>query len=448
MAARPTIFAPATAAGRAGVAILRASGPAARDACRALTGTEPPPARQARLRDVRDREGQPVDRALLLWFDGPASLTGEDVLEVQVHGGPALIAALLDHLAAVPGLALAEPGGFARQAFLNGKLDLTAAEGLADLVEAETRAQLRQARRQLQGDLGRLYETWRGEIMSGLALAEAEIDFGADQADVGMGASRGVRSRIAGTLAAIEAHLVDRRGERLRRGLTVAIVGPPNAGKSTLLNTLAGRDVAIVTDRPGTTRDRLEVALDLGGYPLTLIDTAGLREADDSVEAIGVSRAREAAAEADVVLLLFDGASWPVLDDGTLALADERALFAVSKVDLGVGHGALRAGEHEAIAVSSRLEGGLDEVIAALQARAAAALDTGDAPLLTRARHRQALGEAAEALRRLRDAPEDLELALVAEELRLAASALGRITGRTGVEDVLDLIFGQFCIGK
>lgn len=448
MAALRTIFAPATAAGRAGIAVLRISGPAARKACHVLTGAPPPPARAVRLRDVRDRYGEAIDRALVLWFDAPASFTGEDVLEIHVHGGMGLIAAVLDHLAAVPGLTPAEPGGFARQAFFNGKLDLTAAEGLADLIEADTRAQLRQARRQLQGDLGRLYEGWRAELMAALALVEAEIDFGADQADVGQGASRNIRARMAPLLAAIQAHLADDRGERLRRGLVVAIVGPPNAGKSTLLNTLAGRDVAIVTERPGTTRDRLEVGLDLGGYPLTLVDTAGLREAEDTVEAIGVARAREAAANADIVLVLFDGAAWPSCDEATLALVDERAMIAVGKSDLMAPGQVAQVGGREAIAVSCRRKGGLDALVATLQQRAAAALDTGDAPVLTRARHRAALSEAAHALDRLVDAPEGLELVLVAEELRQASGAIGRVTGRTGVEDILDLIFAEFCIGK
>jgi tRNA modification GTPase len=325
-----TIFAPATAPGRAALAIMRLSGPAARDVCRRLTGRPPPAPRRAVLRRMHDpQNGEPLDRGLVLWFPAPASFTGEDVLELQVHGGRGVIAALLDALTQMPSLRPAEPGEFTRRAFLNGRLDLTAVEGLADLVDAETGAQARQALRQLDGALGRLYGGWRQTLLGALARLEAEIDF-ADE-NVPDDLLDTVRPDVRRLSAEMTAHLADgHRGERLRAGLTVAVVGPPNAGKSTLVNRLAGRDVAIVTPFPGTTRDVLEVHLDLAGYPVTLLDTAGLRDAADLIEAEGVRRARSRAARADVRLTMFDGAAWPELDTPTRALIDEVSVIVVN----------------------------------------------------------------------------------------------------------------------
>ena len=444
-----TIFAPASAIGRAGVTVVRISGPATADACRALTGRPPPPARHATLRAVRDAEGAALDRALLLWFPRPASLTGEDVLEVHVHGGRAVLAGVLEHLTCLPGLAPAEPGGFAKHAFLNGKLDLTAAEGLADLVEAETRAQVRQALRQLDGALGRLYERWRAELLHALALVEAEIDFAAEEHDVAEGALARLRPALAILHAELVEHLADGgRGERLRRGLVVAVLGAPNAGKSSLVNALAGRDVAIVTDVPGTTRDRIELELELAGYPVTLIDTAGLRATVDPVEREGVARAREAAAHADLRLVLFDGATWPELAPDSVEQIDNAALVAVTKADLGRVPRAPAVGGRAALALSVLAPGGLDRLVDALAERARDAMDSSATPLLTRARHRAAVADAEAALRRLLAAPADPEIGLAAEELRHATAALGRITGRVGVEDLLDIVFARFCIGK
>ncbi len=448
--AAETIFAVATGAGRAGVAIMRLSGPAAATACRQLTGAAPPPPRQAVLRRLREPgTGAPIDQALLLWFPAPASLTGEDVLEFQVHGSRGVLAVLADSLAGLPGLRPAEPGEFARRAFRNGRLDLTAAEGLADLIAAETGAQLRQALRQLDGELGRLYEGWRTRLLAALARLEAEIDFAAEEASVPAGLAAALRPDLAMLAAAIAAHLADAgRGERLRAGLQVAIVGPPNAGKSSLLNLLARRDVAIVAATPGTTRDLLEVPLDLAGLPVTLIDTAGLRPAADPVEAEGIRRARARAAAADLRLVLLDGArpDWPAgLAPELLAGAQ---LLAVNKVDLGqVGRPAALAGR-PVLALSCRTGEGVPELLEQLQAQAAALLADGSGPVLTRARHRSALQATHAALTRLAAMPADSELALQAEELRLACQALGRLTGRVDVEAVLDRIFGEFCIGK
>jgi tRNA modification GTPase len=444
-----TIFAPASAPGRSAIAVIRLSGPACADVCRRLTKRRPPAPRRAALRRLCDpATGEPIDHGLVLWFPGPASATGEDVLELHVHGGRAVIAGLLMALASLPGLRPAEPGEFSRRAFLHERLDLTAAEGLADLVAAETAAQARQALRQLDGALGRLYEDWRRALLGALARLEAEIDFASDQ-DVPGGAVEAVLPVLTNVSAEMAAHVADgRRGERLRAGLTVAVVGPPNAGKSSLINRLAQRDVAIVTPEPGTTRDVLEVHLDLGGYPVTLLDTAGLREPQGGAEAEGVRRARSRAAAADLRLVLLDGALWPAQDVGTPALIDGDTLIVVNKADLGrLPDDPVVAGR-PALRLSCLTGEGQERLLELLSARAAEQMAVGEAPLLTRARHRAALGRAREALDRIAALPPDAELALVAEDLRLAVRAIGQITGRVAVEDLLDMIFAEFCIGK
>jgi tRNA modification GTPase len=455
-----TIFAPSSAPGRAAVAVIRLSGPACASVCHGLTGRPPPPPRQAALRRLRDPDGGEVlDRGLVLWFPGPASFTGEDMLELQVHGSRAVLAGLLEGLASLPGLRPAEPGEFSKRAFLNGRLDLTAAEGMADLIAAETRAQARQALRQLDGALGRLYDGWRQRLLAALSRLEAAIDFAPEEADVPADLLAVTAPGIAELAAEIAAHLADgRRGERLREGLTIAVLGAPNAGKSSLVNRLAQRDVAIVTAEPGTTRDVLEVHLDLGCYPVTVLDTAGLRDAVNAIEAEGVRRARERAARADLRLLLFDGSLWPAVDPATLALADDKApddaLCVVNKADLAALPAELQVGQRPALPLSCRTGQGFDALLTALGESAAERLAPGASPLPTRSRHRAALRAALEALQRFRQAAgpeawsEDAELALLAEDLRLAAHAIGRLTGRVGIEDILDLIFAEFCIGK
>ncbi|HSA80056.1 MAG TPA: tRNA uridine-5-carboxymethylaminomethyl(34) synthesis GTPase MnmE, partial [Geminicoccaceae bacterium] len=374
---------------------------------------------------------------------------GEDVLELQIHGGRAVMAGLLDALAGLPGLRAAEPGEFSRRAFLNGRLDLTAAEGLADRVAAETRAQASQALRQLEGELGRQYDRWREELLAALSRLEAAIDFAPEEEDVPADLLAAVRPAVARLAAEIAAHLADgRRGERLRDGLTIAVLGPPNAGKSSLVNRLARRDVAIVTAQPGTTRDVLEVHLDLGGYPVTILDTAGLREATDEVEAEGVRRARDRAVRADLRLLLFDGAAWPELDAATLALADGDALCVINKADLAPLPAQLRVARRPAVRLSCRTGEGFERLLEVLSATAAERMAPAMTPLLTRSRHRSSLRATLEGLERFRLAPNGGELALLAEDLRLATRALGRITGRVGVDDILDRIFTEFCIGK
>jgi tRNA modification GTPase len=425
------------------------SGSAAGEVCRRLTGRPPPVSRHAALRRVHDpQSGEPIDQAMVLWFAAPPSFTGEDVLELQVHGGRAVLGALMDAMSEIPGLRPAEPGEFTRRAFLNGRLDLTAAEGLADLIAAETRAQARQALHQLDGALGRLYESWRRRLLGALARLEAEIDF-APEEDVPEGMLEAVRPEVSRLSAEIAAHLSDGdRGERLRAGLTVAVVGPPNAGKSSLVNRLARRDVAIVMPLPGTTRDVLEVQLDLGGYPVTLLDTAGLRDSVDPVEAEGVRRARSRAAHADVRLVMFDGATWPALDRTTLAMIDEFTVIVVNKCDLAVLPARVSVGGRAALPVSCLTGEGSAALLDTLTERATRLLPAGNEPLLTRARHRVAVQAVADALARFSSASAHTELALLAEDLRLATRALGGVTGRLAVEDVLDGIFAEFCIGK
>jgi tRNA modification GTPase len=432
--------------------VVRLSGPRALaiagGVVRGRTRPDQQPSHTLRRVSVVDpATGERLDEALCAVMRGPRSYTGEDVVELSCHGAPALLRLLVERLVA-RGARLAQPGEFTRRAFLNGRLDLTAVEGLADLVDAETRAQARQALRQLDGALGRLYGGWRAALLRARARLEAEIDFAPEQ-DVPAQLLETVRPDVRRLSAEIAAHLADgHRGERLRAGLAVAVLGPPNAGKSSLVNRLARRDVAIVTPIAGTTRDVIEVQLDLAGIPVTLLDTAGLREAADPIEAEGVRRARSRAEHADVRLIMFDGAAWPELDPATLAMIDDGAVIVINKRDLAVLPAPLGIRGRAALPVSCLTGEGIAALLEALAKRAAGLLASGAEPLLTRARHRAALHDAAEALARFSAAPDHAELALLAEDLRLATRALGRITGEVAVEEVLDRIFAEFCIGK
>jgi tRNA modification GTPase len=433
-----TIYAPATAPGRAAIAIVRISGPAAGNALRALTGNLPPPrsARHLRLRDPDT--GEALDDAVALWFPGPGSVTGEDVAELHLHGSRAALAAVMAALAR-QGLRLAEPGEFTRRAFENGKLDLTQAEAVADLVAAETEAQRRQALRQLDGALGAVYQGWGERLLRLLAHLEAAIDF--PDEDLPPGIETRVAAETAALAAEIARHLADgHRGERLRDGIAVAIVGPPNAGKSSLLNRLAQREAAITSPVAGTTRDVIEVAVDLAGYPVVLADTAGLRDSADLVEQEGLRRALARAESAELRLFVFDAAR-PRDARGAEAWPGRDTLLVANKIDLAAAPGALPRG---ALAVSALTGDGIAELVAALAARVSADY-VAAAPLLTRARHREALEAAEEALRRSFDARLS---ELRGEDLRLAWRSLGRITGRVDVEDLLDIIFADFCVGK
>ncbi len=378
---------------------------------------------------------------LLVWFAGPESFTGEDVAEFHVHGGRAIVDAMLASLARVAGLRLAQPGEFTRRAVEHGKFDLTAAEGLGDLIAAETDAQRRQALRQYDGALADLYEGWRTKLIEQAAWIEASIDFAEEELpDDVFARARGAIDAIIGEIAR---HVDDGgRGEIIREGLRIALIGPPNAGKSSLLNALARRDVAIVSEVPGTTRDVIEVKLDLGGYPVVVADTAGLRETGDAIEVEGVRRALDRARTAELVVLVLDGQS-DVRPALTPDVEAKLCLTVWNKIDLAT-HEA-REGE---ISISAKTGEGIDIFVAALTGGVSAIADAqSESPPLTRARHREALLEAKDALLRALKAP-DGQPELMAEDVRLSLRSLGRITGRVDVEDLLDVIFRDFCIGK
>jgi len=441
-----TIFALATAAGRAAVAVVRVSGPATRDVVTALAGKVPTP-RQAGLRRL-NHEGVELDEALVLWFEGPASYTGEDAAEFHVHGGRAVVESLLKALVDL-GLRLAEPGEFTRRAFENGKLDLAQAEGVADLIDAETEGQRRQALGQIGGALSERYDRWREILIQSLAMLEAAVDF----PDEDLPEEVAARSRpgLEALSGEIDEALADvSRGRRVRDGYRIALIGAPNAGKSTVLNGLAERDAAIVTAIAGTTRDIIEVPLVLGGYRVLLADTAGLRETEDVVEAEGVRRARAWAHDADLRVWVVDGFHVEHLDDASPGLAPgDWAL--INKMDIAdadtVTHASkiLMAKGLTVRTASAQSYGALDHLKADLTAHVVMALTGAEFPAATRLRHAERLREARAYLGR---ALAELEVELAAEDVRLAARALAKITGRIDAEDVLDRVFSSFCIGK
>lgn len=437
--------------GRAGVAVVRVSGTAAFDALDRLQGARRmPPPRMAALRRLRAADGEFLDQALVIRFPAPNSFTGEDVVELHLHGGPAVVSGVLAALAAMEGLRPAEPGEFTRRAFDAGKLDLTAVEGLADLVAADTAAQRRLALRQLGGELAGLYETWTNRLTRALAWLEAAIDFADEELPDGIDLT--IRADVAGVLGEMRAHLADgRRGEIVRDGFSIAIVGRPNAGKSSLLNALARREAAIVADTAGTTRDIVEVRLDVGGYAVILADTAGLRESADPVEREGVRRALARAEEADLILLLLDAGD-PAAPDARTALgmlgglAPERVLVCRNKIDI-VPPALPDAGSiSDSLSISAKTGDGIDSLLMRIGERVVAKVGSDEtAPVLSRLRHRKAVEEAVGHLSRF----ERVEQAdLAAEDVRLAVRCVGRITGRVDVEDLLDVIFRDFCIGK
>jgi tRNA modification GTPase len=447
VARNDTIVAPASGAGLAAIAVIRISGPKARDLLEAFCGGAPPP-RYAALREIGPPGRPTLDRGLVLWFPAPASFTGEDMAELHVHGSRAVLREAIAAVLTLPGTRLAEPGEFVRRAFENGKLDLTAVEGLADLIHAETEAQSRQALAQAEGSLRALYEAWREQLLRARALIEAGLDF-ADEGDAIADVSLKADAIVARLLAAISRHLADRSGERLRDGLKVVIAGPPNAGKSSLLNALAKRDAAIVSEEAGTTRDVIEVHLDLGGLPVMLIDTAGLREAEGKVEAEGIERALARVEHADLVLWLVDATApqWHapsgLMPRKSTQIPAKDALIAVlNKIDLAQPPASVAV-----VGVSAKTGAGLDVLIALLADRAREVLSSGaGAPAITRTRHRVELEAGRVALQRFAD--RSLSAELKAEELRIAAHHLGRLTGHIDVEEVLGAIFAEFCIGK
>lgn len=437
-----TIFALASGVGRSAVSIVRISGSDTRSALQLLLPAGLPEPRRASLRRLfGPKTNDILDQALILWLPGPGTFTGEDQAELQIHGSPAVRAAVLRVLSSLPGLRAAEPGEFTRRALLNGRLDLTAVEGLADLIEAETEAQRRQALRQLEGSLAKRVQAWRARLLDALASCEAALDF-SDEDDVPddvAASAADVAGEVGGEIAAALAGAS--RGERVRDGFQVVIAGAPNAGKSTLLNAIARRDVAIVSPIAGTTRDAIEVRCDLGGLPVVLVDTAGLRDSDDLIEREGVARARARMDQADLVLWLSAGDAPDPGGGGVESFAPCRILKVATKVDLDLPMVAAD------IAVSAKTGDGIDRLLNLIKDAAAQSMDGGADAVLTRERHRAVLNEVHVCLDRAADAGQG-GVELLAEDLRLALRHLGRMTGAVDVEEVLDRIFSSFCIGK
>ena len=418
---RDTIFALSSGLPPAGIAVVRISGPAAGTVLDALAGKRPAP-RRASYRPLRDGRNELLDHALILWFPGQATATGEDLAELHVHGGRAVVASVLAAIGGLAGLRPATPGEFTRRAFENGRIDLAEAEGLADLLAAETESQRQSALTLAEGGLGRKVEAWQKAVLQLSARIEAALDF-SDEGDVReVDGFHGEVAALAGEIAAL---LAEPGAERLRDGVRVVLAGPPNSGKSSLFNILAGREAAIVSDIAGTTRDRIEAVVALDGVPLVLIDTAGLRESDDAIEAIGVARAEDAVAEADLVLWLGDASGAP---DGSIVVA--------AKSDLG--------GTRPGLSVSAVTGEGITALKNELLKHARDMLPRPGALALNR-RHRAILIDVRDSLDQ---AAGEADLLITAEHLRQARNHLDRLTGRSGVEDMLDALFGSMCIGK
>ncbi len=431
-----TIYALASAAGRAGVAVFRLSGPAAREALVALGVEKPLEPRVATLVTLRNKS-KIIDQALALYFPAPNSFTGEDIVELHTHGSRAVTKLLLEALNGISGLRLAEAGEFARRAFLNGKLDLAQAEGLADLIDAETAQQHAQATRQFGGNTTQRVEALREAILEPYALLEAYIDF--PEEEIPESVLTQTTLRVEALVKEIQQLLDDNAiGEKIREGLEIVIMGPPNAGKSTLLNALARREAAIVSPEAGTTRDLIEIQMEIAGYAVTLVDTAGIRDTQNAIEAEGIRRTHARAEQADLTLYLQDIAELDKLDRNILR---DDLLLVATKSDLTP----LAAHPFPTYPISVHTGQGIAELIAALTEAVAARMETHVPPLITRARHRESLRAALDYLARF-DMKGPLELAC--EELRLAARAIGTITGKIAVDDVLDLVFSRFCIGK
>lgn len=432
-----TIYALSSGGLPSGVAVIRISGPAARSIVEAMTGRAPPADRRAALRSLKDQNGELLDQGLVLFLPGPNSFTGEDCAELQIHGSRATVGGVLNAIGSVPNCRMAEPGEFTRRAFENGRIDLTEAEGLSDLIAAQTALQRRQALEIAGGGLARLYEGWAQRLLHARAMIEAEFDF-VDEEDIPGSVSNVIWDDLETLLPEIDRHLESARvGERIRDGFKVAIVGAPNAGKSSLINYIAKREIAIVSPHAGTTRDVLHVDIDLRGIPVTLYDTAGLRESEDVIEMEGVKRARSTMDAADVVLHLID-LSQP---RHPIQRESEAVIPVGTKCDLAGDAGSIEL-------VTSTVTGeGVDALLAQIYRILDAMASPATGALPNRLRHRQYLVMCRDLLAdAVRDVDKPLELR--AEDLRGAADALGRITGRTDVEDLLDTIFSAFCIGK
>lgn len=443
-----TIYALSTVMGKSGVAVIRVSGAEARETIYRMTDIDigrlkPRYAYFANLYSVPER--QLLDKCLLLYFKAPFSFTGEDIVELQIHGSRAVISGVISSLAQIPGFRLAEPGEFSKRAFYNGKMDLTQAEGLADLIDAETAEQQKYAMRQMEGGLKNLYESWRDELLTVMPHLEAYIDF--PDENIPQDTVFKLENNVFKLCEAISAHLSgDKIGERLREGFRVVIVGPPNAGKSSLLNAVVNREAAIVSNIAGTTRDAVDVHLDLKGYPVMFTDTAGLREVEDAIEKRGIEIAYHKIAEADLVICLFDASQDTVhLFDNLQKTISDKMLLVANKADKLSAEQIDELKRRNCLIIAAKQRQGLDLLLAEITKQIENKFTANSDVLITRARYREALQETLETLRQF---SLDKEIELAAEDIRLAARGLGKITGRIEVDDILDKIFGSFCIGK
>ena len=441
-----TIFALASGVGKAGVAVIRISGEESKLIFKVLSTKLPVPRIATRVSLFEPLSHSLLDEALALWFPAPASFTGENVVELHVHGGRSVIDGVMGALSRINRFRMAEPGEFTRRAFENNKMDLTAAEGLADLVDAETMAQRDQALRQMQGALGTLYEDWRERLLRASAYLATTIDFAEE--DIPVGLEEDVRLQVQSLNSSISIHLASGyRGERLRDGVRVAILGSPNAGKSSLLNQLAQRDVAIVSETAGTTRDVIEVHVDLAGIPVIFSDTAGIRDTSDDIEGEGVRRALLQAKQADFRVIVADPMQFPVLAPDITSLIDSETLIVLNKSDLGLP--AFNHANVPTLQISAKTGSGISSLLETLKLKTTERFCVSEQPSLTRERHRIALEDCMRSLDRFNLITSIIEYPeLAAENLRSAAMSLGKITGRVGVEDLLDIIFKDFCIGK
>lgn len=443
-----TIYALSTVFGKSGVAVIRISGPDALEAVRQITSLnietlKPRYAYFTDLHHIVSRET--IDKALLLWFKAPHSFTGEDIVELQIHGSKAVIQLVIDNLSHIKDYRLAEPGEFSKRAFYNGKMDLTQAEGLADLIDSETSEQQKYAMRQMEGGLKNLYEGWREELLTVMAYLEAYIDF--PDEDIPQDTVFKLEDTVFKLKEAIQEHLRgDKIGERLREGFRVVIVGPPNAGKSSLLNAVVNREAAIVSNIAGTTRDAVDVHLDLNGYPVMFTDTAGLREVEDAIEKKGIEIAYDKIQQADLVICLFDASQDTVhIFDNLQKTFKTNMLLIANKSDKLTSEQCSELKKQGCLLIAAKPREGLEQLLNAIKEQIENRFTSNSNLLITRARYREALQEVLEALEMF-NLHKEIELA--AEDIRLASRGLGKITGRIEVDDILDKIFGSFCIGK
>lgn len=443
-----TIYALSTVYGKSGVAVIRVSGAKAKEAVAKLTNLKekslkPRYAYFTDIKDIVSRET--LDKCLLLYFKAPHSFTGEDIVEFQTHGSKAVIASVLENLSKIPDFRMAEPGEFSRRAFHNGKMDLTEAEGLADLIDSETSEQQKYAMRQMEGGLKNLYDGWREELIKIMAYLEAYIDF--PDEDIPQELVDKLLNDVFKLKSAISEHLnTDSIGERLREGFRVVIVGPPNAGKSSLLNTVVNREAAIVSSIAGTTRDAVDVHLDIKGYPVMFTDTAGIREVEEEIEKQGIEIAFRKIADADLVLCLFDASKDSVqIFDNIKNSFKNKAIYVANKSDNLTFEQCSNLKKQGCVVISAKHKQGIADLMEVIYQQIKERFTTNSNLLITRQRYREALAETLDNLERFSF---DKEIELSAEDIRLAARGLGKITGRIEVDDILNKIFGSFCIGK